>query len=213
MIKNFEQYRIIERYERVLTTRKDRKYKIQWKSRVLSYFTCGEHTHVIECLDTIPESVTVFEIGQDGSEVEILPIMFKSQYPDEALDFACNCHGFTFAHGKFSIDNDFVSMILEDEFEEVTDVHEIKSGDYDIVCFKDIESGEWIHSVKYQYELYIHKEGLRKFSVHRDLDDILHIPEYLHSEAHYFRRPNRSCTGICLNAVGEEFVKTFANDY
>ncbi|XOV91959.1 MAG: hypothetical protein ACFHWX_17340 [Bacteroidota bacterium] len=211
MIKNPEQYKIIERYERMFTLGNDQVYKIDWKSRVLSYLTCGKETHEIECLETIPESITISEIV-NGSEVEILQVMFKARHPEEMLDFACNCHGFTFAHGKFTIDNYFVPVILDAEFEEVSDVYEIKSGDFDIVCFKDIETSEWIHSVKFQYELYIHKEGLRKFSVHRNLEDILHIPEYIHSEAHYFRRSNRMCSGICLNAIGEEYIKTFANE-
>jgi len=211
MIKKLDYPKVIERYEEYLSTA-DRKYELQWKNKVMQYYTCGQNAYEIECLNFLIDTLTIREVI--GNELYKDPINlseYNYKNPEEPLDFTCNCHGFTFANGRHFIDNYFVTNILDDEYLEVTDSESIGSGDFDIVCFRD-PSNEWIHSCKYKYELFIQKEGIRKFSVHRSINEIHQIPEYRNSDICYFRRRDRSCCSICLNAIGEPHVKTFANN-
>jgi len=67
-------------------------------------------------------------------------------------------------------------------------------------------------SCNYEYELYIHKEGIRMFSVHTDIDQIKNIEEYKDASVHYFTMKNKQCSGICMNSLGEPYVKTFVNE-
>lgn len=209
MIKQSNLPKIIEHNQQHIAAKNGEKYEIKWKSKVLKFYSCGANTYTVECLEMIPGSLTIKHLDE-GNMGEFISLKeFNNDHVNEQLDFRCNCHGFTFANGKYFITNYFVNDILEDEFEEVTDLQNINSGDYDVICFLD--SGEWIHSCKYQYELYIQKEGIRKFSVYTDISMINKIDEYVEAKIHYFERKQKNCTGICLNAIGEVHVKTFAN--
>lgn len=213
MIKKLIQTKVIERYDHYLSVATGKKFELRWKSKIIQYYTCGLSESVVECIDLIPESVEIYPLSESGIKEKRLTIKsFNTLNPNEQLDFRCNCHGFTFANGKYCITNEYIPAILKDEFNEVTEFGRIQEGNFDVICCKDTTSGEWIHSSKYQFDLYIHKVGIRKFSIHASIEELLEIPEYKDSEVHYFKRSMKNCPGICLNAIGEPHVKTFANN-
>ena len=163
-------------------------------------------------MDIQMESLSIFRQKAQRALVGRISLNdFNVLHPGEQLDFRCNCHGFTFTNGKFWIANDYVSCILKDEFIEVRDERSVKEGDYDIICLRDRINKEWIHSCKHIYNLFIHKEGVRKFTIHASKNEIISIPEYSGSYIHHFRKKDRSCPGICLNSVGEKHVPPYAN--
>ena len=211
MIKRLNNPFIIERYEEYVSIN-NRRFELRWKSKVLQYYTCGSNSKLVECLDFIDESLSIKELFENDKPGIFLSLdEFNSINPEETLDLKCNCHGFTFANGKFFINTHFVDSILEDEFTEVINSSDIVRGDFDVICFKN-QFNEWVHSCKFKFELFIQKEGIRKFSIHRTFDEIQKIEEYKNTTPHFFKRNERNCHGICLNAIGEEHIKTFANN-
>jgi hypothetical protein len=212
MIKCREYPLAVEHYSQNVLLLSGEKYRLEWESDILHYFTCHADMSVIECMDIDMKSLSIQQnLGGDIYGEKLTLIDFNNLNPNEELDFRCNCHGFTFANGKFWIADHFVDVILKDEFIEVKDIARINSKDYDIICLKDSAKGEWMHSGKYIYDLFLHKEGVRKFTVHASEDEVLSIPEYAGSEIHYFMKKDRSCPGICLNSIGEKHIKSFAN--
>lgn len=212
MIKKSNSVKVIEYFSHTIEMKNGNTYNFRWKSYVLPYLTCGERESVVECLKIIPESLVIGQIGPDNIHSESISLeQFNQINAIEKINLQCNCHGFTFANGKFWINNKFVNQILKDEYDEVFSEKEIETGNFDAVCiYKD---NEWIHSFKYRYDLYLHKEGLRYFSVDSSLKDLLSISEYSSGSVHYFRKKDRSCFGICLNAIGEKYEKSFSNEF
>lgn len=213
MIRKTQFSPAIEHYEQYITLKNQRVYQLRWKARVLPFYTCGGENNLVECLDCLLDSIVFREVlGLGTYGVPLSLEAFNALNIEEPLYFNSNCHGFTFADGKYFISNYFVNCILSAEYEEVTDKAKIKSGDFDVLCLKDKTTGEWIHSCKYQYDLFLHKEGFRKFAIHTNEAAIEKISEYAHTSPHYYKRKQRICRGICLNAVGEPFFKTFENE-
>ena len=210
MIREKQQYRAIEKVQFNFLSKNGKKYILQWDGEVRPFYTCGSQNHVIECLEVLEDSILIRPLSKKPGEPQNLK-EYNQKQRREPLNLRCNCHGFTFAHGKYFISNEFVGLILEEEFNEVLDEKEIKSGAFDIVCFWDKDKKEWVHSCKYDYDLYIQKEGIRGFTVHTELEEILQAEEYQHTVPHFFIRKQQNCPGICLHALGEEYKKTFTN--
>lgn len=212
IIKSLD-HQAIEHYEQYLTLKNQKTYCLYWKAKVLQFYTCGHHNNLVECLEYIPNSLFFRELFPNGGLGSTITLdEFNSCYADEPLNFKSNCHGFTFSHGKYLINNYFVDIILNNEYEEVVDKHQIHEGNFDVLCLKCNDTNEWIHSCKYQYDLFIHKEGLRQFSIHLRKEEIIQIPEYQNTTLYYFKRKQRTCRGICIHPIGEEFVPLFGNE-
>ena len=204
MIRKNDPSFVVENFDFVYRLKNNNCYNVKWKAKVVLFHSCGNKSNNIECLVVIPESVVISYISDSAINAITLSLSgFNHANKDEQLDLKCNCHGFTFANGKFIIDNFWVDKILEDEFVEVTEDEMIASGNFDVICFKNTVSGEWVHSCKYVYDLYIHKVGLAKFSVHTKIEEILAFDFYANMRVCYFSRNEKTCTGICLQAIGE----------
>lgn len=202
MIKTSEDSEAIERYKIFYNIYDDRNYIFQWKSKIIAFYTCGKNCYPIECILFLPDTLTIYESSKNGRSSQNIELSaFNNQNPKEKLNFTCNCHGFTFANGKFCINNEFVPFILDDEYLEINDIQKINAGEFDVVCFVHPVTNEYIHSCKHLFNLFIHKEGIRHYSVHCSAEEILLIEEYKNCEIKYYKRRDILCHGICLNTV------------
>lgn len=118
MIIKSPSYSCLEHYEQYLTLKNKSTYQLRWTARVIPFYTRGERNHLVECLEFIPYSLVFKEVYPNGGLGNALSLsQFNALQIEEPLNFKNNCHGFTFADGKYAISNYFVNFILNDEYE------------------------------------------------------------------------------------------------
>ena len=208
MIKEPNNFPVQIKYDQTITLKNYARYRVQWESKGYTFLTCGEKENKIECVELIPQSIKIENLANPGQYIPLEH--FNQVNPNEILDLASNCHGFTFSYGKFFINTRFVPLILEVEYIEVQDDKAINEGNFDVLVLFD-KNGEAVHSARYQYELFLHKEGTRNYSACKDVKDILNISEYQDCSARYYKKANRSCSGFCINSVTEPYTPLFKN--
>lgn len=207
MIKKPETNKIVQRFEYYICTNSGRRYEFKWRSRIRQYYTCGCESVEVDCQEIIPETLEIFPFSSTtGMATHITLQGFNELHPEEQIDLNCNCHGFAFSNGKYTICNEYVDKILAEEFTRAT-AEQIQSHNYDLVIFRDAK-GEPIHSCRFQYDLYTHKEGIRKYTTHRTLEEILALDEYKKSTVDFYRRNSRSCPGMCHHAINHKSETT-----
>lgn len=207
MIKDGSFYPIDIVYSQELVLKNYESITVSWKANGLTYRTCGEYSHKIECVKFMEETVSITNQNQTESSLS----EFNKTHPNEELDLSCNCHGFTFSFGKFFIQDRFVPLILEDEYELVSDQNRIEKKDFDVAIFYN-QTGGVIHSARLKYDLFLHKQGLRKFSAVKSIQEITSIDEYIGLFPKFYKKTDRNCDGFCLNAIGEKQEEKFSND-
>lgn len=207
MIKDGEFYPIDIVYSQDLVLKNYETINVSWKANGLTYRTCGDSCYKIECVKFIEDSVSVISQNKIKSTLED----FNKTHPDEELDVSCNCHGFTFSFGKFFIQDRYVTPILNDEYELVSDEKRIHLKDFDVVVFYN-HNGDILHSARLKFDLFLHKQGLRKFAAVKSIKEILTINEYIGLFPKYYKKKDRNCDGFCLNAIGETPENKFNNE-
>lgn len=207
MIKDGGSFPIDIVYSQDIELRTYAKYKVSWKALGFNYLTCGATCNKVECVQFIESTVKIL----DENNTEISLNQFNQFNKEEELDLSCNCHGFTFSYGKYFINDRYVAPILSDEYEVVEDQLRINKKDFDVVVLYDI-NGNVIHSARLKFDLFLHKEGIRKFSAVKTLEEITSIPDYQNLIPKFYKKKDRNCDGFCLHSIGEDPENKFSND-
>ena len=118
MLKKKKEFGSYENHEINLRTN-DVDFLIKWRTRIDHFITCGECGYELECHSLDNASVKIEVLNGNDRFYELTIGQMNAAY-QIMLDLSCNCHGFTFANGKYGIDNAAIDKILEDEFVEVT---------------------------------------------------------------------------------------------
>lgn len=180
-------------YDYFFTILENIKYQIIWSCNDISFNTCGSIIYKVNALQYLPATIKVnVYYSEDNIQTYCLSD-FMEKYPRENLNLKFNCHGWTFSNGHFLLMDHFIPEILRSEYAEVD-----KKKEHDIVVFKCLVRGTWIHSCKKEAQGYSHKDWIKGFYLVNDPSEILNMPQYANSELHYFRRKKRQCNLMCL---------------
>jgi hypothetical protein len=63
-----------------------------------------------------------------------------------------------------------------------------------------------------KFDLFLHKEDIRKFSAIKTLEGITSIPDYQNLIPNYYKKTDINCDGFCLYLIGENPEGKFSND-
>ncbi|MEM9326751.1 MAG: hypothetical protein AAGA85_13890 [Bacteroidota bacterium] len=197
MTQNRQPHRQLERYEQYFSPQDGKHYEITWKTLLHTFKTDGTRSLEVQCLELVPDSVMINERNSaNGYRSKVTLALFNESHPREQLDLRSNCHGFTLADGEYFINNEQVPRFLADEFTAVPADEALRSGEFDIVCFKEPLAGEWIHSAKFRHGRYLHKHGMHPYKMHGSIRDIVAIPDFCDAIPYYFRRNSRALEAL-----------------
>ena len=135
---------------------------INWIAEKHTYETIGLAKTEITCLLAQPHTVNVqFFFPEHQSMVTANLTGFESIYPVESGEIIpfYNCHGFCFLEGKFWLNDDQATKLIEDEYTDAVTIDKCE-----IIGFLDSKSGVYKHTCKYDTKTQIisHKLGIRK---------------------------------------------------
>lgn len=184
----------IVHYDYVFDNLASVKYQIKWSCKDIFFHTCGDQTR-IRALQYDPKTVKVsLYQGENLLPLETISLeQFMHRFPSEEFDLNFNCHGWTFTNGHFLLMDQFIPDILASEYMPVS-----KADDHDIVVFKCLEHGDWVHSAKRDGTGYSHKDWIKSFYHVDRAEDIQLMPQYANTSLHYFKRKKRDCNLVCF---------------
>ncbi len=180
-------------YDYVFTLTKSIRYQIVWKCDDIKFYTCGDIKEKIHALKFLKETAIVNIFEPNGGKTSMSIEHFTDKYPSERFNLKYNCHGWTFTYGHFLLMDHYIPPILNREYHEVS-----KYENHDIVVFKCLDQGTWIHSCKKTGSGYTHKDWIKDFYFVKDPIEILKMPQYANTELHYFKRNKVNCDLVCL---------------
>lgn len=185
----------IEYYDYPFSLTEKVKYQIKWSCKMIAFHTCGNDKQRIHALQYVLDSAKV-SVHYSTNEIVFFGLNnFIEKFPSIKFDLKFNCHGWTFTNGQFLLMDHYIPQILSSEYLEVGQYE-----NHDIVVFKCLETGEWIHSCKKETQGYSHKDWIKDFYKVDSLLEIISMPQYDNCELHYFKRKKRDCHLMCLKS-------------